>query len=334
METGICWGNSASTLTGAHPQFDGLDTQISTYSGANQNAQDKGGNSLVLAHLDELIDMVETNAAMDVFNDSWMLVMSNTAISKIAQLLTNQQRFNDKVEIAAGLLVPSYREIPMVKTSFLSSRNYSMGTVTTTTATTGGSIAASTEYFYRISPIIARQGEILPCAEVYQTVGSGTSTNTVTLSFTAPTGLDGSIPINYKVYRGTSSGTETFLGYADAAFALQADGVTPYVTTSIVDTGAALVPQNGSTVPNPLPTVYYGTNAGMYPLSSGLENIFLISRDRNNVIRPYIREAIPLDVYPTVTSPDSLPYAITGDVCFATRAPKYLGRVSRVGVSV
>ena len=81
METGICWGNSASTLTGAHPQFDGLDTQISTYSGANQNAQDKGGNSLVLAHLDELIDMVETNAAMDVFNDSWMLVMSNAAIS-------------------------------------------------------------------------------------------------------------------------------------------------------------------------------------------------------------------------------------------------------------
>jgi hypothetical protein len=333
-ETAICWGNSASTLNGAHPQFDGFDTQINDYSGAYQNSIDKGGNSLTLAHFDELIDMVESNAAMSVFDDSWMIVASNTAVSKIAQLLLNQQRFNDKVEIEAGLLVPSYRDIPLVKTSFLSARNYSMGTVTTTTATTGGTIPASTTYFYRISPVIARQGEILPCAEVSQATGSGTATSTITLSFTAPTGQDSQAAITYKVYRGSSSGTETFLGYVDAAFALQSDGVTPYSTTSIVDTGTALVPQNGSTVPNPLPVLYYGTNAGMYPLASGLENIYLVSRDRNNIIRPWVRDCMPVDVYPTTSAPDTLPFALLGDMCLATRATRFLGRLSRVQVSV
>src|SRR5205807_6082642 len=37
-ETGILWGNSASTLNGARPQFDGFDTEVSTFSGGNQNA--------------------------------------------------------------------------------------------------------------------------------------------------------------------------------------------------------------------------------------------------------------------------------------------------------
>lgn len=336
-ETGVLWANSASTVNGARPQFDGLDTQVATFSGGSQNAIDQGGNTLTLAMLDELIDMVETNAAMDVFNDDWCMVMSNTAISKIAQLLTNQQRFQDRVEVAAGLLVPSYRDIPLIKTSFLSTRGYSLGTVTTATASTGGTLAQNTAYKYQISAVVARQGEISASTEVSQTTGNTTATNTITLSFTPPSGLDGSLPILYKVYRtagGGATGTETFLGYVDATVGLAADGVTPVVTTSIVDTGSALVPQNGSTVPGILPTAYYGTNSALKPLSAGLENIYLISRDRNNVIRPYVREVEPLDVYPTTTSPDSLPYALVTDTCLAVRGPKFLGRLARVAVSV
>src|SRR6185503_9324157 len=135
-ETGMMWSNAASTANGARPQMDGLDTQVSTFSGGNQNAREMAGASLSLAMLDEIIDMVETNAAMSIFDDTWMFIMSNTANSRIAQLLTNQQRFVDKVEIEAGLLVPTYRNIPIVKTSFLSGRGFSVGTVTTATATT------------------------------------------------------------------------------------------------------------------------------------------------------------------------------------------------------
>jgi hypothetical protein len=331
IETALLWGNSASTVNGARPQFDGLDTQVATFSGGNQNAIDQTGATITLAMLDQLIDMVETNSAMAVFDPSWMLLMSGTANSKISQLLTNQQRFVDRVEIEAGLLVMTYRDIPIVKSSFLSSRTFAMGTVTSATATTGGSLPAAT-YWYRVAPVIARQGEVASSAEVSQAATG--STSTVTLSFSTPTGLEGAQPIGYKVYRSTATGTETFLGYVDATVGLAADGVTPVLTTSIVDTGATLVPQNGATVPGTLPAQYYGTNVNMLPPSTGQENIYLISRDRNNIVRPYVREYEPLDVYPTTNSPDSLPYALVDDTCLAVRAPKYTGRLARVGVSL
>ncbi|MEU8839928.1 hypothetical protein AB0D97_12475 [Streptomyces roseus] len=326
IENAMLWGNSASTALGAYPQFDGLDSLVSTYSGNSQNAIDFNA-AMSLGALDKLIDMVEQQAAMAVQDQAWMLVMSPTAASKVAQLLQSQQRFSDRVEVAGGLNVPTYRDVPIIKSSFLSARGYSMGTVTTATATTGGTLAAAT-YYYQIVPVIARQGEIQPSAEVSQaTTGS---TSTVTLSFSTPTGLDGSQPNLYKVYRSTSTGTETLLGYVDAVVGVGADGVTPVLTVSIVDDGAKLTPKNGSTVPAAGPSTYVGTNASAKPSGAGQENIYLMSRDPNFVVRPYVRELTPLDVYPTVTGPDQLPYAIVSDTTLAVRAPKYLGRLGRV----
>jgi hypothetical protein len=331
IENALLWGNAGSTQFGPYPQFDGLDSLINTYSGGNQNAQDKAGATLTLAQLDELIDMVETNAAMSVFDSSWMLVMSNTAASKVAQLLTNQQRFMDRVEVAAGLLVPTYRDIPFVKSSFMSTRSIQMGAVTSATATTGGTLAAAT-YSYKVSAIIARQGEIAASAEVSQATSG--STSTVTLSFSTPTGLDGLQPTLYKVYRSTATGAETLLGYVDANVGFSADGITPILTTSIVDTGATLIAQNGSTQPGTFPATYQGTNTSKFPPAVGQENIYLVSRDYDNICRPYVRELTPLDVYPTTASPDSLPYAITADTVLAVRAPKYLGGLYRVNTAV
>ena len=344
-ETAIDWGNSASTVNGARPQFDGLDSQVNVWSGAYQNAQDKGGNTFTTAMLDQLMDMVQTNAALPLLGSSWMFVCSSTVISKTAQLMQGQQRFSS-VQVAPGLMVDSYRNIPMVTTSFLGPRNYSMGSVTGgagTGACPGGLSAltgslANATYKYYVSPVIARQGEILPCVEVSQATGG--ASGYVTLSFATPTGQDGALPTLYKVYRtaaGGASGSETLLGYVDATVGLAADGVTPVYTTCIVDTGAALIPVVGSsatTVPGTLATMYFGSNAGAYPLAPGLENIYLMSRDRNYIIRPYVRQAMPLDVYPTTTSPDSLPYALVTDTCLAVRAPRYLGRLGRVATSV
>lgn len=326
IENGVLWGNSGSTQFGAYPQFDGLDSLVNTFSGSTQNAIDFNA-AMSLGALDKLIDMVEQQASMAISDASWMFVMSSTASSKVAQLLTNQQRFVDKVEVAAGLNVPTYRDVPILKTSFLSARSFGMGTVTTATATTGGSLAAAT-YYYQVVPVIARQGEILPSIEVSQTTTG--STSTVTLSFSTPTGLDSSQPNLYKVYRSTSTGTETLLGYVDATVGLAADGVTPILTTSIVDDGVTLTPKNGSTVPATVPAAYVGTNSSIKPPATGQENIYLISRDKNFVVRPYVRELEPLDVYPTTASPDTLPFAIASDTCLAVRAPKYLGRLTRV----
>jgi len=329
------WGNSASTAVGAQPQYDGLDTQINTFSqGGAQNVIDKAGGSLSLSTLDELIDMVSGNAAEPVADSSWMFVMSTTAEAKIGQLLVNQQRFNE-VEVEAGLIVSTYKKVPILPSSFLSTRGYQVGAVTSGTATNAGATLNGT-YKYMISAVIARQGEILPSLEVSQAVTTG---NNVVLSFTPPTGQDGLGTQLYKVWRTAAngaSGSESFLGYVDATVGLAADQVTPVITNQIVDTGAALVPQqsSGSVVPNPLPTSYFGTNANMLPPGAGQENIYLMSRDAGNIVRPFVREARPLDVYPTTTSPDSLPFAIMGDTCLAVRTPKFVGRAYRVGVNL
>ncbi|MGH7743286.1 MAG: SU10 major capsid protein [Candidatus Dormibacteria bacterium] len=331
IEQSLIWGNAGSTQFGPYPQFDGFDSLVNTYSGGNQNALDKAGATMTLAHLDELADMVETNAAMSVFDSSWMFVLSNTAASKVAQLLTNQQRFLDRTEVAAGLTVPTYRDIPLIKSSFLSTRSTTMGAVTTATATTGGTLAANT-YYYRVGAVIQRQGEIAASAEVSQTTSGATST--VTLSFSTPSGLDGLLPTLYKVYRSTATGTETLLGVVDANVGFSADGITPILTTSIIDTGATLIPQNGSTQPGTFPATYQGGNTNKFPAAIGQENIFLMARDENFICRPYVRELVALDVYPTTSSPDSLPYAIASDTVLALRGPKYMGMVQRVSTAV
>lgn len=326
IENAILWGNSASTSLGAYPQFDGLDTLASTFAGSSQNAIDFNA-AMSLGALDKLIDMVEQNSAMGVYDQQWMLVMSPTAASKVAQLLQAQQRFADKVQVAGGLNVPTYRDIPIIKSSFLSARSFGMGTVTTATATSGGTLAAQT-YYYKIVPVIARQGEVLPSTEVSQVTTGAAST--VTLSFSTPAGLDGSQPNLYKVFRSTAAAGETLLGYVDATVGLAADGVTPILTTSIVDDGAKLIPKNGATAPAQGPATYVGTNASVSPQASGQENIYLMARDQNFVVRPYVRELQPLDVYPTTAGPDQLPFAIASDTTLAVRAPKFLGRLARV----
>ena len=329
------WGNAASTLNQAQPQFDGLDTQVNNFSpGGAQNVIDYAGQDLTLSTLDQLIDMVSGNSAEPVADPSWMFVGSTTALARIGQLLVAQQRYNE-VEVAAGLIVGTYKNVPLLPTSFLQTRGYSVGTVTASTTANAAATLNGT-YRYMISAVIARQGEILPSAEV---PASPTTGNEVVLSFTPPTGQDGLGAQLYKVWRtaaGGAPGSETFLGYVDSTVGLAADGVTPIVTNQIVDTGATLIPQNstGPTQPSSPLAAYTGTNSAMLPPGPGQENIYLMSRDQGNIVRPFVRECMPLDVYPTTTSPDSMPFAVMGDTCLAIRTPKFVGRAYRVGVSL
>lgn len=335
IETAIDWGNAASSAGfSPYPEFDGLDTIASITSGASQNAIDFNHATLTLGALDQLIDLVETNSAAPVETSDWMFVMSPTADSKLAQLLTNQQRFTGNAptaEVAAGLIVPTYRNVPIIKSSFLAPRSNVMGAVTTAANNSAGTLAAAT-YFYRVSAVMGRYGEIQASVEASQAVTGGTST--VTLSFTVPTGPDGAAPLHYKVYRSTATGTESFLGYVAGAVAMGSDNVTPVLANQIVDNGAQLIPQNstGPTQPTNTPAAYVGTNAGLKPLNSGDQNIYLISRDPNFVVRPHVRDLEMVDIYPTTSSPDSLPFAYVSDCTFAVRAPKYLGGLRTVNV--
>jgi hypothetical protein len=342
VETALVAGSSGATQFGPYPQYDGFDTLCSVFSGTSQNAQDmsgwNSGGGFDTAALDSVIDMVEENISESIFGDDWMFVVSSSLESRIAQILIAQQRFNDlpKAEVAAGLVVLTYRNIPLVKSSFLNAKGGTMSAITLTTASTGGSIAPSNR-FYQVSAVLPRYGETLPCAEVEQVVPSGTSTNIVTIAFTPPTtGVSSAAPVLlYKVWESATTTTETLLGYVDGTVGLMADGVTPIVTTSIVDTGAALVPQNGSTVPAQSPAAYVGGNTSMKPLQTGGQNFYLVSRDPANICRPYVRDSQPVpNLAPTVTGPDQLPYALVTDTALGLRMPTFIGRGYNVKVSL
>lgn len=330
LENSFIWGNDGATANGQYPISSGLDYLVSNWtagtgSNAYVNALDLAGGNFALKNLDELIDLVETNAAMPIGSD-WMFVMSPRMNSNVGQLLLNQQRFAaPTVNIGAGLNVPTYRDIPILKSSFLSPRSNQMGTVTTGTATTGGSLAAGT-YYYQVSAVVARFGEISASTEVSQaTTGS---TSTVTLSFSTPSNLpDGASPVLYKVYRGTATGAETLVGVVDAF------DTTGAAVTSIIDTGSNLLTNSSG---NTGPSAYQGTNTGAKPrtVTNAAEDIYLVPRNQDFMVRPYTRDMQILPLAPTVTAPDTLPFAVLTDTCLAVRGPKYVGRLSRVVANI
>ena len=87
------------------------------------------------------------------------------------------------------------------------------------TLTTGGTLPATTAYFYVVTAL-NNAGETIKSNEQTVTTGA-TATNSITVSWAAITGATG-----YKVYRGTATGVETVF-YAVGA------------VTTFVDTGAA-----------------------------------------------------------------------------------------------
>lgn len=322
VENSFIWGNDAATANGLYPICSGMDYLVSNYSpGTGSNAYTNAVDinaAFQLKNLSQLMSLVEANAAMPV-GSNYMFLMSPEMVSTVADTLTNQQRFMGEIEVAAGLIVPTYRDVPMVKTSFLSPRSIQMGTVATATATSGGTLAAAT-YSYVVTAVIARYGEILPSVEVSQTTTG--STSTVTLSFSTPTNTpDNAPPILYKVYRSTSTGNETLLGVVDAF------DTTGAAVTSIIDTGTNLQTNSSG---NTGPSAYVGTNTGAKPHASLQEEIYLVPRDPNFFVRPYTRDMQIIPLAPTTTSPDVLPFAVVTDTCAAVRGPKYVGRLSRV----
>jgi hypothetical protein len=103
------------------------------------------------------------------------------------------------------------------------------GTATTTTATTGGTLAAST-YFYRITALDANSNEGLGSVQSTGQLTTG-STSTITLTFAPVPGAH-----SYRVYRTTVSGTYT-AGYLAVALSALTISGTNY---QFIDTGAAL----------------------------------------------------------------------------------------------
>jgi hypothetical protein len=149
-------------------------------------------------------------------------------LSKTSKLLTNIHAYQTLgvTEVPGGWRLSTYRDIPIIVSSAMRPRS-KMGTISTATATTGGTIPSSTTYYFRVSAV-TNNGEQGASTEVNQATGSGTETNTITLSWTAVTGA-----LYYKIYGGTSTGAVTLVDVI-AAVSYDGNGTRSTATTSWV----------------------------------------------------------------------------------------------------
>jgi hypothetical protein len=131
----------------------------------------------------------------------------------------------------------------------------------------------------------------------------------------------------YKVYRSTAgAGTPVFIGCVDAF------DTTGTATTTIIDTGTNLLTNSSG---NTGPSAYQGVGVGgvtgnvfarLNGSSPPVEDIYLVPRTANFMCRPYTRDMQTIPLAPTVSAPDTLPFALVTDTTLAIRGPKYVGR--------
>ena len=330
IENAFLWGNATATANGKYPQWDGFDTLVSDFSGSgSSNSKDEAGSNLTLAMLDTLIDSVEENAAMPLGSD-WIIVCSPKMVSTIGQLQTTNQRFiAPQVEVATGLNVLSYRDLGLVKSSYLSGRGLAGPTIASSgTAGFGGSLASSQAYYYQVAAVMSRFGETLPSVPAggLTMTTASTASSTVTFTVTSPaTTLDSATAILYKVYRGTTASSLTLLGVVDG---FDTGGT---AASAIIDTGSNLQVNSASVTG---PTAYVGGNTGILPRATGSEDIFLIPKNEDFLVVPTTREMNIINLAPTTSAPDTLPFALVSDKCVAIRAPKYVGRLRNVKTTI
>ena len=127
---------------------------------------------------------------------------------------------------------------------------------TIATATTNGSLAASTSYCYRVSALgnsSSNGGETFASNEICTPTGSTTATNTVTVTWSAVSGAGG-----YRVY-GRTTGAELLIG-----------GNLASATVTFTDTGA-LTPSGALPVANTSLSVITNSFVDTIYVSSGTD---------------------------------------------------------------
>jgi len=292
-EFAILWGNEAATEDSDRPQFSGMDTLC------NENIIQKDGAVLALTDLDDLIDSVEENLGGPVTGQDYFFIMSPRMRSKAAALLQAYQRFVDKVEIDGGLILDSYRNVPIYPTSFLTVGTTPPSDLAAADDAAVGSLTPSSTYYYQISAVTLT-GETVVSSEVSRTVGADKSA--VKLTWTAYSGA-----LLYKIFRGTETGKATLhavIGAHDSS----GNDVNSYVDT-------------GDTLNTPV------REKAQKPLSANEEAIYLFPRNEQYALIPYVRD---ISYVPLAKTQDQEEFLIIEDVCLALRAAKFASKLEQV----
>lgn len=282
----VKYGNAGADIY----EFSGWDTFITT----NRIGNTRGG--VAVSNLSILDDMLDRNIELQGMEHHKVFIMSARMLSRFSQLLSNV-RLNQgltgqmsQVNIPGGWRLNAYRDVPIIVSGSDRPRQSvtadTIGTVTPTSADSGGTIADNAAYFFQVAPI-TKDGEQLASAEVTINVGSAGAGNvhTVTLSWTAMPGA-----YRYKIYVSTTTGTEV-LKHVIPGFTYNANGtITGSTTTTIAGVKTYTSDANGNvntvtflaaptTAGSEVPTALQSDTPYVLGNSVEPENIWLIDVD-------------------------------------------------------
>jgi hypothetical protein len=336
------YGSSQATTNTLRPQWDGFDVQV-----GSANKINGGASALSLSMLDNAIDAVRGVVSQELGTD-WFFHVSPKMSSRINSLFTNQQRFNEgmttiyarddfgipggavvdnKIAVDAGLEVQTYRGIPIVLSSFVGNQGQ-MGAISTTNNTgTGSTLSTSTTYYYVVEAV-TKTGLLYASTEVSASpAGSG---NNIVLNWSTPTPTDAfgnTIDIiGYRIFRGTSTGTETLYAYSSAYNTSDA------AVTSFTDTGLPQTPATNSAL-YAATVATSGSNAASdgvtYPrLTSTTEDILLLPRNPEYMVVPVVNEIQAQMLAPV--NARTRQFALTADLTLAMRAGLFGAKIYNV----
>jgi hypothetical protein len=342
------YGSAGATLNTKRPAWDGVDLLMST------NNKLAGNTTPTIAMFDAMIDAVKNRLAENLGMSSYAFVMSPEMLSATGRLFVQYERWmgktvvypkddrgvlgapvtDNKTYIDGGLEVVTYRGVPLIESSFITS----LGQMSTVTASDGGGSGSSltnVQYGYVVE-VVTDLGISLACAETTVTPTAG---HNVTLSWTAPTivDADGATRLNlfYRVHRtvgGAALGTETLYAVV-AAYDTTDTAVVAFTDTGLIQNPSVTGTLYATTVAfsgaNAVPDAI--TTPRTNPSGHLQQDIWLLPRDPDILCVPVVNElqTVPLALVNARTQQ----LALIGDQVLAVRGPNFMAKACGVYVS-
>jgi hypothetical protein len=251
LEWSILYGNKNDAY-----QFDGLLAFMTADAAAHRTIA-AGGNFLdvdgviALSDLDKMIDSV--NAFRVGQRDRRVFLTSNQMISKISGLQTRVNRLVNSVDFEGGFRLATYRDIPMIPSSFVVPAAATTSPTITATKGNGGALATAATY-WSIASVTATGEQI---ASATATATPETSNLMCDLAWTAD-----ATALLYKIYRGTTNTTDgMYLLTTIAAKTYDSEGVPTGYVEAYKDMGTLTL------------------STAVHPMAAGEESLFLVDLD-------------------------------------------------------
>jgi hypothetical protein len=346
------YGSAGATVNSFRPAWDGFDVLMASGNKIAASA------TPTIAMFDAAIDAVKNRLAATV-GTNYAFVMSPEMLSSVGRVFVGQERWmgktvvyprDDRGQIGApvtdnrtyidgGLEVATYRGVPLLESSFITSLGQ-MSAVTAADAGGSGSSLTAVVYRYQVE-VVTDLGISLACAETTVTPTAG---HNVSLTWTAPAivDADGATRTNlfYRIHRSAGGGaanSETL--YAVVAAYNNSDSPGSGATVYFTDTGLPQTVSTGASAYGAVTVATSGNNAApdgitlprTNPSSHVDQDIWLIPRDPDICVVPVVNElqTVPL----ALINARSQQLALIGDQVMALRGPNFVAKIQSAYVS-